>query len=285
LNVLMPVVLMICIFAQGVTCTPMYAVAAAIYAIVGIISFVFRPHRNFIVNYFQGSGMILNSILLGINAALVMNPLDRTTESGTRFITLLQVGLTALRLFHSIVSTLLFLKFRSSWFERVSPVVGTPLAVAPEGDEMGVVPLYDVKRACNLTPLHPGYAPAVGIPAPADYGGDGGFIALPLQGDEVEEEDRATISDSPSTEEEEIDDTATNEDGLTGTESRIVEAYVHKVRHYDDVRGVSHQAHPSHLRRVVPPDPMWAIHHSASSSDYATSDDDDAEMHSVRSSL
>ena len=121
LPVLLPVVLLLVMLAEGSGCSPLLTAAGAIHLVVGLVNLWFLPHRQLSSNVLQSLGVLTNGVLLIASGALSRTPDSDGLMSLCRGLSMLQAAISAVRTANTVVCWVINKLFRVTWLMRVNP--------------------------------------------------------------------------------------------------------------------------------------------------------------------
>eukprot|EP00658_Telonema_sp_P-2_P013427 TRINITY_DN15083_c0_g1_i5.p1 TRINITY_DN15083_c0_g1~~TRINITY_DN15083_c0_g1_i5.p1 ORF type:complete len:1156 (-),score=46.76 TRINITY_DN15083_c0_g1_i5:105-3422(-) len=139
-----PVILAFVIFAQGAVCSSLLIVSGVLMMLVAAVChIIFRPHRILAANILQGCAMALNAAILMVAAKLVGDPINAGALGANRVISMIQIGLSVLRILHSAGSAGYMFLWGAKVFTRVSTPSTKRTIECCDCDEMFIQPEFE----------------------------------------------------------------------------------------------------------------------------------------------
>eukprot|EP00658_Telonema_sp_P-2_P021467 TRINITY_DN18549_c0_g1_i3.p2 TRINITY_DN18549_c0_g1~~TRINITY_DN18549_c0_g1_i3.p2 ORF type:complete len:272 (-),score=68.55 TRINITY_DN18549_c0_g1_i3:99-914(-) len=121
LPVVLPVVLLLVMVAEGSGCSPLLTAAGSMHLVVGLVNLWFLPHRQLSSNVLQSLGILTNGVLLIASAALSRTPDSDGLMSLCRGLSMLQTAISTVRTTNTVVCWVINKLFRVTWLMRVNP--------------------------------------------------------------------------------------------------------------------------------------------------------------------
>ena len=140
-----PLVMLLAIFSTTTTCTPTLVVAGVVTLVGGAVCHAgLQPNRVHFTNYVQGVAIGLNACVLMIAARLVQDPLDEAALGANRALSMVQVGVSGVRLAH-MAGSFVYTRFVAHDVLERGNADGTPFT----DDECGPIAVFEVRAVCG----------------------------------------------------------------------------------------------------------------------------------------